>query len=43
MKGIEIEIATKEEYHRKGLALACASKLILEGLSRYLSELGLRK
>ncbi len=31
-KGIEIEIDTKEEYRRKGLALACASKLILECL-----------
>ncbi|MHB8065097.1 MAG: GNAT family N-acetyltransferase, partial [Ruminiclostridium sp.] len=29
-----IEIDTKEEYRRKGLALACASKLILECLSR---------
>lgn len=33
-KGIEIEIDTKEEYRRKGLALACASKLILECLNR---------
>lgn len=32
--GIEIEIDTKEEYQRKGLALACASKLILECLNR---------
>lgn len=32
-KGIEIEIDTKEEYRRKGLALACASKLILECLN----------
>lgn len=31
-EGIEIEIDTKEEYQRKGLALACASKLILECL-----------
>lgn len=29
---IEITIGTKEEYRRKGLALACASKLILECL-----------
>lgn len=33
-KGIEIEIDTKEEYRRKGLALVCASKLILECLNR---------
>jgi len=33
-KGIEIEIDTKEEFRRKGLALACASKLILECLNR---------
>ncbi len=33
-KGIEIEIDTKPEYRRKGLALACASKLILECLDR---------
>lgn len=33
-KGIEIEIDTKEEYRRKGLALVCASKLILECLDR---------
>lgn len=33
-KGIEIEIDTKKEYRRKGLALACASKLILECLER---------
>ncbi len=33
-KGIEIEIDTKEEYRRKGLALTCASKLILECLDR---------
>jgi len=33
-EGIEIEIDTKEEYRRKGLALACASKLILECLNR---------
>ena len=35
-KGIEIEIDTKEEYRRKGLALVCASKLILECLDREL-------
>lgn len=28
-QGIEIEIDTKEEHRRKGLALACAAKLIL--------------
>lgn len=33
-KGIEIEVDTKEEYRRKGLALACSSKLILECLER---------
>ncbi len=32
--GIEIEIDTKEEYRRKGLALACGAKLILECLDR---------
>lgn len=33
-EGIEIEIDTKEGYRRKGLALVCASKLILECLER---------
>lgn len=33
-KGIEIEIDTKEEYRRKGLALACVSKLILTCLEK---------
>lgn len=33
-EGIEIEIDTKSQYRRKGLALACASKLILECLDR---------
>lgn len=33
-KGIEIELDTKAEYRRKGLAIACASKLILECLSK---------
>jgi len=33
-KGIEIELDTKQEYRRKGLALACASKLILECLNK---------
>lgn len=33
-KGIEIEIDTRTEYRRKGLALACASRLILECLDR---------
>lgn len=32
--GIEIEIDTKREFRRRGLALACASKLILECLDR---------
>lgn len=34
--GIEIEIDTKEEYRRKGLAYACAARLILECLNRNL-------
>ncbi len=33
-KGIEIEVDTIEDYRRKGLALVCASKLILECLNR---------
>jgi GNAT superfamily N-acetyltransferase len=33
-KGIEIQIDTKEGHRRKGLALACASQLILECLER---------
>ncbi|MDP4092327.1 MAG: GNAT family N-acetyltransferase [Bacillota bacterium] len=33
-RGIEIEIDTRQEYRRKGLALACASKLILECLEK---------
>lgn len=32
--GIEIEIDTKEEYRRKGLAFLCGAKLILECLKR---------
>lgn len=32
--GIEIEIATKKEYRRQGLAVACAAKLILECMDR---------
>lgn len=32
--GIEIEIDTKEEYQRKGLAYICGAKLILECLER---------
>lgn len=32
--GIEIEIDTKEEYRRKGLATVCGAKLILECLAR---------
>ena len=32
--GIEIEVDTKEEYRRIGLASACAAKLILECLNR---------
>lgn len=34
--GIEIEIDTKEEYRRKGLAYVCGAKLILECLRRNL-------
>ncbi len=34
--GIEIEIDTKEEYRRKGLAYVCGAKLILECLEREL-------
>lgn len=33
-KGIEIEVDTKEEHRRKGLATACAAKLILACLER---------
>lgn len=33
-EGIEIEIDTKEEYRRKGLATVCGAKLILECLKR---------
>lgn len=33
-EGIEIEIDTKEEFRRNGLAYACAAKLILECLER---------
>ncbi|WP_105616358.1 GNAT family N-acetyltransferase [Vallitalea okinawensis] len=33
-KGIEIEIDTKKEYRRKGLAYICASKLILDCLDK---------
>lgn len=33
-KGIEIEIDTKKEYRRKGLAYVCGAKLILECLEK---------
>lgn len=33
-EGIEIEIDTKKEHQRKGLAYACGAKLILECLNR---------
>lgn len=33
-KGIEVQIDTKKEYRRKGLAYACGAKLILECLDR---------
>ena len=32
--GIEVEIDTKEQYRRKGLAYCCGAKLILECLKR---------
>ena len=35
-EGIEIEIDTKEEYRRKGLAYICGAKLILECLEQNL-------
>lgn len=35
-EGIEIEIDTREDYRRKGLALACGAKLILECLKNNL-------
>lgn len=35
-KGIEVEIDTKEEFRRSGLAVACASRLLLECLNRNL-------
>lgn len=35
-EGIEIEIDTKEEYRRRGLAYVCGAKLILECLKRNL-------
>ncbi len=35
-EGIEIEIDTREEYRRKGLACVCGAKLILECLKRNL-------
>lgn len=34
--GIEVEIDTREDERRKGLALACGAKLILECLARKL-------
>lgn len=34
MGGIEIEIDTKEEHRRQGLAYACGAKLILECLNK---------
>lgn len=33
-EGIEIEIDTREDYRRQGLALACGAKIILESLQR---------
>ena len=34
LNGIEIEVDTKEQYRRKGLAYICSAKLILECLNR---------
>lgn len=34
--GIEIEVDTREDYRRKGLALVCSAKLILECINRNL-------
>lgn len=34
MGGIEIEIDTREDYRRRGLATVCGAKLILECLDR---------
>ena len=34
--GIEIEIGTREDYRRKGLASVCGAKLILECMDRNL-------
>lgn len=33
-EGIEIEVDTKEEYRRKGLATVCSARLILECLDK---------
>lgn len=33
-EGLEIEVDTQPDYRRKGLALSCAAKLILECLER---------
>ena len=33
-KGIEIEIDTREDHRRKGLAYACGAKLVLECLEK---------
>ena len=35
-EGIEIEVDTREDYRRKGLALCCAAQLILDCLERSL-------
>lgn len=35
-KGMEIEIDTREDHRRKGLAYVCGAKLILEGLEKVL-------
>ena len=32
--GIEVQIATKDEFQRKGLAMACAAALLLECMNR---------
>ena len=37
-EGIEIEIDTREDQRRKGLAYACGAKLILECLKEHMKE-----
>lgn len=42
-KGIEVEIDTREDHRRKGLAYASGAKLILEFRERLISKLGCAK